>query len=450
MEFGQRGGCPWATRGSHGPRGKTERKFGSQLVVRSKPVGQLRLPMFHQTILRLCIPNESEPKWGADSLERVKGEVLIVPDADVRNGRLLINRVVLFTVDSDELVFDVELELLMQRGRDDAGRMDPQPPEQQAECIWDVENLEVQIHVHLFEGGDRAHIESRDDVVHDPADDEVIACADDVQRPRVLTPLGGKFVVQERYIAREDRAHGLLDSIWSHLLRDHFRGGFEHSSGGLSLVRGLQVLLHPARPCHAHDTQLLLEVANATLVCPGDPTISVRFPSGNIDRERCRRGTRPRESNYGFRWDVLNYEWDRSLLPVLVLSNGTNADYVNGGSRARPMIRERVDLHVRLLNGIEQELMLLNHLLDLPPQPPAVVNGMVGTTQVKFTALALVLRCWVEVLARRLRHDLATSEELPVWGPLRRLRNSLSRGSVLLCLRRSKGITMDNLLQGRR
>ncbi|PKI49824.1 hypothetical protein CRG98_029801 [Punica granatum] len=51
-----------------------------------------------------------------DGVERVEGEVLIVPNTDVGDSRLLINSIVLLTFDRDESLFHDELKLLMQGG----------------------------------------------------------------------------------------------------------------------------------------------------------------------------------------------------------------------------------------------------------------------------------------------------------------------------------------------
>ncbi|PKI75815.1 hypothetical protein CRG98_003730 [Punica granatum] len=91
---------------------------------------------------------------------------------------------------------------------------------------------------------------------------------------------------------------------------------------------------------------------------------------------------------------------------------------------------------------------------------------------------ALILGCRVELRSKGLGEDLPGRKELAVnlhlrdgqrrirrtrpslplavllglrgWDPLCRLRDSWSRGSILLGLRRSRGVVMDNGLRGRR
>ncbi|PKI69659.1 hypothetical protein CRG98_009930 [Punica granatum] len=76
-----------------------------------------------------------------DGVEGMKGEVLIFPNADIRDDCFLADRIILFAVDSDALVFSKELELLMQRGGNGTGGMNPRPPQQKAKCAGDLKDL---------------------------------------------------------------------------------------------------------------------------------------------------------------------------------------------------------------------------------------------------------------------------------------------------------------------
>ncbi|PKI67528.1 hypothetical protein CRG98_012112 [Punica granatum] len=77
-----------------------------------------------------------------DCVKGVKGDALVFPNANIRDSRLLVDRVIFFTIDNDALVFGKEFELLMQRGRDNTSGMNPGPPEQEAEGVGDIEVLE--------------------------------------------------------------------------------------------------------------------------------------------------------------------------------------------------------------------------------------------------------------------------------------------------------------------
>ncbi|PKI64347.1 hypothetical protein CRG98_015260, partial [Punica granatum] len=145
------------------------------------------------------------------------------------------------------------------RRGDDAGRVDPRPPEQQAERVRDVEHLErdaeraranvyeevdlpvhlparaiegsdcrlawadsVKIHVHLFEDGHRADIEGGPVVNHDPADDVIVALA---TRTAVLlgrTRLRSTFIYLRVVTGQTLRADPL--SIMTRPMIDHVDG----------------------------------------------------------------------------------------------------------------------------------------------------------------------------------------------------------------------------------
>ncbi|PKI41146.1 hypothetical protein CRG98_038463 [Punica granatum] len=65
-----------------------------------------------------------------DGLKRVEWEVLIVPNADVGDSRVLIDGIVFFAINSNEIVLDEEFDLLKQRRGDGAGRVYPWSLEQ--------------------------------------------------------------------------------------------------------------------------------------------------------------------------------------------------------------------------------------------------------------------------------------------------------------------------------
>ncbi|PKI48122.1 hypothetical protein CRG98_031484 [Punica granatum] len=100
------------------------------------------------------------------------------------------------------------------------------------------------------------------------------------------------------------------------------RRGFRCSSGcsgSLTLACDLRVRVHPARACHAHDTELLLKIPDTSFVSPRDLTVLVRLSSGDFYYERGGRDTKPYEPYGGFRGDILDYKWSRALLLALLL-----------------------------------------------------------------------------------------------------------------------------------
>ncbi|PKI72127.1 hypothetical protein CRG98_007514 [Punica granatum] len=137
-----------------------------------------------------------------DYVKGVEGDVLVFPNANIRDSCLLVDRVIFFTVDSDELVLDKEFEFLMQRRRDSAGGVNPGPPEQKAKGVGDIEGLE-----------DGANVESGAVVDHDPTDYVVVALANNVQCPRMPVTLGGKLILDEGNLIGEDGVYSLLNPI---------------------------------------------------------------------------------------------------------------------------------------------------------------------------------------------------------------------------------------------
>ncbi|PKI73410.1 hypothetical protein CRG98_006180 [Punica granatum] len=89
--------------------------------------------------------------WSEDSLctcpESSSGDVIVLqenlPNHAIGDSCLILDCIIFFAVDSDELAFDKEFQFLMQRGRNSACGMNPWPPEQEDESIGYFKDLVV-------------------------------------------------------------------------------------------------------------------------------------------------------------------------------------------------------------------------------------------------------------------------------------------------------------------
>ncbi|PKI48290.1 hypothetical protein CRG98_031320 [Punica granatum] len=118
-------------------------------------------------------------------------------------------------------------------------------------------------------------------------------------------------------------------------------------------------------------------------------------------------GTKPCVPYSDFSENIFDYEWGGCLMSGLVLPYGANTN-VNARSQARPVVGERIGLHVRGLDSVECELLVIKHL-------PTIVGGMAGCALIVLTAPTLIMNVGVEIRARRYRSNPVAFEELSVY-----------------------------------